>query len=306
MGRIKSLNKWANKHTYLPLDLLRIALGTFLFFKGISFMSDSQLLMDLFKPIQNLGSGMITVHYIVPAHCVGGLLIAFGLLTRWAVIAQLPILIGAIIINFAGEMNTLEASGKMQVIELPRVFTIFCHGTGGHRYGRCQEIVADFGAAYWGRSAGYPDKPNDFYREHYQRSFLILDGVGPSDMWTTEKGPHEVGTKPQVHPMPGKFKPDSFDKPPKPKGEETARTHKESQILGLVRTDSEDRIPARKSVCEVGDDRAHGGIGEGHHERNSSGSMVGVVLIFDLLVFVIQVDVGLMPQFVGSPATVEV
>ena len=106
MGRIKSLNKWANKHTYLPLDLLRIALGTFLFFKGISFMSDSQLLMDLFKPIQNLGSGMITVHYIVPAHCVGGLLIAFGLLTRWAVIAQLPILIGAIIINFAGEMNT--------------------------------------------------------------------------------------------------------------------------------------------------------------------------------------------------------
>jgi uncharacterized membrane protein YphA (DoxX/SURF4 family) len=106
MGRIKSLNKWANRHTYLPLDLLRIALGVFLFIKGISFMSDSQILMDLFKPIQNMAGGMITVHYVAPAHFVGGILIAFGLLTRWGIIAQLPILIGAIIINFVGEMNT--------------------------------------------------------------------------------------------------------------------------------------------------------------------------------------------------------
>lgn len=106
MGRIKSLNKWANRHSYLPLDLLRIALGAFLFIKGISFMSDSQILMDLFKPIQNMAGGMMTVHYVAPAHFVGGLLIAFGLLTRWAIIAQLPILIGAIIINFVGEMNT--------------------------------------------------------------------------------------------------------------------------------------------------------------------------------------------------------
>ena len=69
-------------------------------------MSDSQILMDLFKPIQNMAGGMITVHYVAPAHFVGGILIAFGLLTRWGIIAQLPILIGAIIINFVGEMNT--------------------------------------------------------------------------------------------------------------------------------------------------------------------------------------------------------
>ncbi len=106
MGTIKSLNKWANRHTYLPLDLLRIALGVFLFIKGISFMSDSEMLMTLFKPIQNLAGGMIVVHYVAPAHFIGGILIAFGLLTRWAIIAQLPILIGAIMINFAGEMNS--------------------------------------------------------------------------------------------------------------------------------------------------------------------------------------------------------
>ncbi|MDX1758160.1 MAG: DoxX family membrane protein, partial [Arenibacter algicola] len=30
MATIKSLNKWANAHTYYPLDLLRVALGVFL------------------------------------------------------------------------------------------------------------------------------------------------------------------------------------------------------------------------------------------------------------------------------------
>ncbi|MDO5972088.1 DoxX family protein [Flavivirga aquimarina] len=106
MGTIKTLNKWANAHTYLPLDLLRVALGVFLFIKGISFMSDSAMLMELFKPIQNLAGGMAVIHYVAPAHFIGGILIAFGLLTRWVIIAQLPILIGAIVINFAGEMNS--------------------------------------------------------------------------------------------------------------------------------------------------------------------------------------------------------
>jgi uncharacterized membrane protein YphA (DoxX/SURF4 family) len=49
---------------------------------------------------------MIAIHYVAPAHLVGGLLIIFGLLTRWAVIAQLPIILGAVIINFAGDMDS--------------------------------------------------------------------------------------------------------------------------------------------------------------------------------------------------------
>ncbi|MCF7560071.1 DoxX family protein [Sabulilitoribacter multivorans] len=106
MATIKSLNKWANKHTYLPLDLLRIALGVFLFLKGIDFMSNSAMLVELFKPMQNMAGGMIMVHYVAPAHFIGGILIGFGLLTRWAIIAQLPILIGAIAINFVGEMSS--------------------------------------------------------------------------------------------------------------------------------------------------------------------------------------------------------
>lgn len=130
MGTIKTLNKWANAHTYLPLDLLRVALGVFLFIKGIHFMANSQILIDLFKPLQNMAGSMLIIHYVAPAHFIGGILIAFGLLTRWAVIAQLPILIGAVIINFAGDMqasNLIIASISLLIC----IFFLF-YGSGKH------------------------------------------------------------------------------------------------------------------------------------------------------------------------------
>ncbi len=130
MLTIKSLNKWANAHTYYPLDLLRIALGVFLFLKGIKFISNSQILVDLLKPIQNLAGGMIVIHYVAPAHLIGGILIAFGLLTRWSVAAQLPLLIGAIIINFVGEMNVANLV-IASVVFLLCAFFLF-YGSGKH------------------------------------------------------------------------------------------------------------------------------------------------------------------------------
>ncbi len=130
MGTIKTWNKWANAHTYYPLDILRVALGIFLFIKGINFMGNSQMLLELFQPIETYAGGMLAVHYVAPAHFVGGLLIAFGLLTRWAVIAQLPILIGAVIINFIGEMNTTNLILALVVL-LVCIFFLF-YGSGKH------------------------------------------------------------------------------------------------------------------------------------------------------------------------------
>lgn len=130
METIKSLNKWANSHTYIPLDLLRVALGMFLFMKGISFMSDSEMLVSLFKPMQNMAGGMIMVHYVAPAHFLGGILIAFGLLTRWTIIAQIPILIGAVLINFVGEMNTNNLVLAITTLLVCSFFLLY--GSGKH------------------------------------------------------------------------------------------------------------------------------------------------------------------------------
>jgi len=128
MGTVKTLNKWANRHTYLPLDLLRIALGVFLFIKGLHFMSNTQMLIDLIGPIQNFAGSIIAIHYVAPAHLIGGLLIIFGLLTRWAIGAQLPIIIGAVLINFVGEMNTTNLILSIVVLILCIFF--FLYGSG--------------------------------------------------------------------------------------------------------------------------------------------------------------------------------
>lgn len=90
MNNVKSLNKWANAHTYFPVDFLRMALGVFLFSKGVSFITNIQYLTDLLSPNDNADGEMFSmfiVHYIASAHFLGGILIFFGLLTKWAIIA---------------------------------------------------------------------------------------------------------------------------------------------------------------------------------------------------------------------------
>ncbi len=130
MGKIKSLNKWANAHTYYPLDILRIALGAFLFYKGVYFMSNLETLLRLYEPFSSYADGMLTVHYIAPVHFVGGALIVFGLLTRWAIIAQLPILLGAILINFIGDLDAINLTLSITVILLCVFFLVY--GSGKH------------------------------------------------------------------------------------------------------------------------------------------------------------------------------
>jgi len=102
METVKSLNKWANAHTSYPLDFLRIAVGIFLFWKGVSFITNTAYYDQLVEPIKNLGGGMLIVHYVMAAHMVGGIMIVFGLLTRWSIMAQIPILLGAFLVNFIG------------------------------------------------------------------------------------------------------------------------------------------------------------------------------------------------------------
>lgn len=130
METVKSLNKWANAHTYYSLDILRIIVGVFLFWKGVSFLTNTEYYNQLAEPIKNLGGGMLIVHYVVAAHMMGGIMIIVGLLTRWAIAAQLPILLGAFLVNFIGEMNV----GNMILSFLLFAICVFFlfYGSGKH------------------------------------------------------------------------------------------------------------------------------------------------------------------------------
>jgi uncharacterized membrane protein YphA (DoxX/SURF4 family) len=98
--------------------------------KGISFITNIQYLQDLISPIDRIGGGMFMIHYIVPAHLIGGIMISFGLLTRWAIIAQLPILLGAIIVNIMGHMHS--ESILLALITLAVCLFFLVYGSGKH------------------------------------------------------------------------------------------------------------------------------------------------------------------------------
>ena len=131
METVKNLNKWANAHTSYPLDLLRMALGVFLIAKGVSFIINKQYLHEIIlNSMQNFGSEMLLIHYIASAHMMGGIMIVFGLLTRWALWAQIPIFIGAIAVNFIGPFNTENFILSSLTLVVSIFFLIY--GSGKH------------------------------------------------------------------------------------------------------------------------------------------------------------------------------
>ena len=130
MGRIKTLNKWANAHTYIPLDILRMALGVFLIVKGVEFMSNTAGMAVVMEPFRNWPASWLILHYITFAHFAGGFFIVIGLLTRWAVLIQFPMLIGAILTNFLGEMNSTNLILAIVTFVVCAFFLVY--GSGKH------------------------------------------------------------------------------------------------------------------------------------------------------------------------------
>ena len=130
MDTIKKLNKWANSHTSLPLDLVRIVLGAFLFSKGVNFSVHTNYLYDILNPLDEWLGIVMIVHYVTMAHLAGGILIVIGLITRVAVLVQIPVLIGAILINFIGEMDVTNLVASSVVFLACLFFTAY--GSGRH------------------------------------------------------------------------------------------------------------------------------------------------------------------------------
>ena len=80
------------------MDGLRIVLGLFLFVKGALFLEHTSDVFQIFSAEQDILSAG-KAHLLTSAvHMIGGLMIAFGMLTRLALLCQIPILIGALMI----------------------------------------------------------------------------------------------------------------------------------------------------------------------------------------------------------------
>ena len=107
MDLLHRLEFWGDRHHPKWMDIVRIALGIFLVYKGIDFLNNMSDLVTLMSNKTSFGSFsyILAGHYTVFAHILGGILLVFGVLTRFACIIQIPVMIGAIFfVSTNGEM----------------------------------------------------------------------------------------------------------------------------------------------------------------------------------------------------------
>jgi len=107
MNLVQRVEHWGDAHHPQWLDIIRIALGLFLCYKGVDYLNNMGSMLSLITNKMSFGSfsSMLMSNYIAFAHILGGILLVLGVLTRFACLIQLPILLGAIFfINLSPEM----------------------------------------------------------------------------------------------------------------------------------------------------------------------------------------------------------
>jgi len=98
MNLLQRVEYWGDRHHPKWMDIIRIALGIFLCYKGIDFINNMSELMTIMytsesnTPLLYILAG----HYAAGAHILGGILLALGLYTRLACIIQIPVMLGAV------------------------------------------------------------------------------------------------------------------------------------------------------------------------------------------------------------------
>lgn len=97
MKPFSGIDRYCCKHYPFVLDLLRIIVGVIIFYQGVMFVQNGEALDEIINRSRIGGWAFILEHHVAFTLLVGGILIAIGLITRWAVAFQFPVFIGMII-----------------------------------------------------------------------------------------------------------------------------------------------------------------------------------------------------------------
>ncbi len=133
MDLLHRLEYWGDRHHPRWMDIVRIALGIFLIYKGIDFLRNMGELITLMSIKTSFGefSYILIGHLVVFAHIMGGIFIALGVLTRFACLMQIPILLGAVfLINRPGGMAEPYSELLISLVVLLLLFYFLIAGNG--------------------------------------------------------------------------------------------------------------------------------------------------------------------------------
>jgi putative oxidoreductase len=131
MNFLQKIENYGDTHHPMWLDIIRVSLGVILFFKGIHFVSDTTTLLEMIQNSPFTAWAVVLAHYVGFAHLVGGLCIAIGLITRTAVLFQLPVLIGAVFfINAPRGIYAVGSELEYSILVLFLLIFFLIYGSG--------------------------------------------------------------------------------------------------------------------------------------------------------------------------------
>jgi uncharacterized membrane protein YphA (DoxX/SURF4 family) len=131
MQSLSGTRAWIEANRDLCVEALRIYLGIALFAKGLNFVFNSALFSDLAHTIQLPFFSFLSVHVIGMVHVWGGLLLAIGLVTRFAALSQVPILFGAVFFVHWGQgLFSQEQALEFEMLVLFLLVFFSVYGSG--------------------------------------------------------------------------------------------------------------------------------------------------------------------------------
>jgi len=135
MNAIQSFDHWLDSIKPPPawMDAVRFGLGGYLFYKGFVFTINFESLNELIATSEWFFAQITMGHYISIVHLAGGLLIALGAFTRSNCMMNIPILLGAVLINYDRFLTVDDHMGLINAIVVLALLIVFFI-VGGGRY----------------------------------------------------------------------------------------------------------------------------------------------------------------------------
>ena len=134
MNVLQKIEYWADHHHPVWLDVIRIILGLVLISKGVAFILNRE---EIIQRLSSSTAGMSQFvafyagHYVIVAFIVGGLFVTIGFITRWALLFQLPAILGEIImVDFHRDFFALNSELNYLILVLVLMIFFIFYGSG--------------------------------------------------------------------------------------------------------------------------------------------------------------------------------
>jgi len=131
MNAVARIEDWADHHHPVWLDYLRILLGVLIVVRCFSFAENQAVVTNFVLSHRFEYLTFMGAQYLILIGIGGGLLIAFGVLTRFAALINLPIVIGTLFfVNTRGGLSFINSDVFISLAVLILLLLYLIFGSG--------------------------------------------------------------------------------------------------------------------------------------------------------------------------------